>query len=98
MPVVGGAHDHRVHVIPCENLTVVPRREDIVPEPLPGLSLAAVVDIAGRYDLHARHPHRGHCVGGSHTTGTNDGDLDLVIGRVVPLSQQDRVSVSLPSG
>ncbi len=81
VPVVGAGDDHRVDVLPVEDLPVVARRVDVLAELGAALLEAAVVDVGRGDQLDAGHLERRLRVALAHAPGAQEGDADAVAGR-----------------
>jgi hypothetical protein len=94
MPVVGGGDDDGVHILPGQDLPVVPRGDDVDrylfpflalhTPPLPGPCDAPLVEITRGHEFDALDVQRRVDVDGPHAPSPDDGELDLVVGTAPP--------------
>ena len=83
MPVIGRSADDRVDIVACEDLAVVPRREEI--RSMLGTSRleASVVAVRRGHQLHAGDAKCRRHVGHAHPASADDGQVDLIVRRAV---------------
>jgi hypothetical protein len=81
VPVVGAGHDHRVHVLPGQDLAVVAGRLEVLAELLPALLEAAVVDVGRGHELDPRDLERRLGVALAHAPRAEERDADAVVRR-----------------
>src|SRR5262249_39393182 len=80
MPVVGRGDDHRVDILPRQDLAIVARGEDALAVEFPGAGEAAVVEVAYRGQFDAGNGSGVASVAAAHAAVADGGDADAVIG------------------
>ncbi len=83
MPGVGRSDDYGIDILSLEDFLIVTGRINIVAPFLLSVCQAAIVEVAGSYQFHTGHFDSSVGIFCTHTAGSDEGDLDIVVGAIM---------------